>query len=49
MRTPLYSAGAISAKQNLNQCDIYPNCCTLKVDFAKKEKLVSLMYQILGI
>lgn len=28
---------AIEAKKALNGADIYPNCCTLKVEYAKVE------------
>ncbi|XP_061392588.1 heterogeneous nuclear ribonucleoprotein L-like [Musca vetustissima] len=30
---------AARAKENLNGADIYSGCCTLKIDFAKPEKL----------
>jgi heterogeneous nuclear ribonucleoprotein L len=30
---------AIRAKETLNGADIYSGCCTLKIDFAKPEKL----------
>uniref|UniRef100_A0A1B0GA31 RRM domain-containing protein n=1 Tax=Glossina morsitans morsitans TaxID=37546 RepID=A0A1B0GA31_GLOMM len=30
---------ATRARENLNGADIYSGCCTLKIDFAKPEKL----------
>ncbi|XP_070496342.1 heterogeneous nuclear ribonucleoprotein L-like isoform X2 [Chironomus tepperi] len=30
---------ATRARDNLNGCDIYSSCCTLKIDYAKPEKL----------
>merc|ERR1719312_473718 len=30
---------AIQAKKNLHGCDIYSGCCTLKVEFAKTDRL----------
>lgn len=32
---------ATRARDNLNGCDIYSGCCTLKIDYAKVHKLSS--------
>jgi len=31
--------GALKAKKALHGCDIYPDCCTLRVEFGRQEKL----------
>ena len=37
-------ADAVKAKKNLNGTFIYKNCCALRVDFAKPDKLLVNMY-----
>jgi heterogeneous nuclear ribonucleoprotein L len=31
---------ATRARENLNGCDIYSSCCTLKIDYAKVRNLI---------